>query len=274
MTNRRHFGSVRKLPSRRFQASYWHEGARHKAPDTFAAKADAPAYLATVETDVRRSAWIDPQAGSVTLRKLAAEWLEANPRKRASSRARDESILDSGILPILGNRKIVSVTRHDVQALVDDWATRLAPSTVARQYAVLRAMFTYAEDTARLARNPCRRIRLPAARLVERPVLSANELKNLAEALGPGQAPFMWIGAVLGLRWAEAAGLTVGRLDMLGGKLTVDRQLARSGALEAPKSEGCPHLRLPEVACRRAGSPPRSTWADGDRWRRVRIRLA
>ena len=39
MTKRRHFGNVRKLPSGRYQAAYWHEGRRHTAPMTFAAKA-------------------------------------------------------------------------------------------------------------------------------------------------------------------------------------------------------------------------------------------
>ena len=32
MTNRRHFGNVRRLPSGRYQASYWHDGQRHTAP--------------------------------------------------------------------------------------------------------------------------------------------------------------------------------------------------------------------------------------------------
>jgi hypothetical protein len=29
MTNRRHFGNVRRLGSGRYQASYWHDGARY-----------------------------------------------------------------------------------------------------------------------------------------------------------------------------------------------------------------------------------------------------
>jgi hypothetical protein len=39
-TRRRHFGSVRKLPSGRWQASYWHQGIRHVAADTFPATKD------------------------------------------------------------------------------------------------------------------------------------------------------------------------------------------------------------------------------------------
>ena len=51
---RRHFGSVRKLPSGRYQASYHQVGDRHAASDTFATKADALAWLSTVEADIRR----------------------------------------------------------------------------------------------------------------------------------------------------------------------------------------------------------------------------
>ena len=53
MGSRRQFGSVRKLPSGRWQASYWHVGRRHVAPITFAFKADANAYLSSIETEVR-----------------------------------------------------------------------------------------------------------------------------------------------------------------------------------------------------------------------------
>ena len=268
LTGRRHFGNVRKLPSGRYQASYWHEGLRHIAPETFAAKADALAHLANVETDLRRGAWIDPTAGKVTVEKLAYEWLTANPRKRTSSRAHDESILRSHLLPVLGTRSLAGITRHDVQALVDDWADHQAPSTVARQYAVVRALLTYAVDTSRLARSPCHRIRLPRGHLVKRPVLGPDELERLAEALGEDQAAFMWTGAVLGLRWAEAAGLTIDRLDILRGRVTVDRQLTRSGALETPKSAGgvrtlaCPAWLLDELSALLARR--RLTRADGD----------
>ena len=82
---------------------------------------------------------------------------ERTPRKRASSRARDLSILNSHVLPVLGAHAIGGVTRHDVQALVDGWADHQAPSTVGRQYSCLRALFAYAEATDRLTRSPCSR---------------------------------------------------------------------------------------------------------------------
>jgi hypothetical protein len=46
----------------------------------------------------------------------------------------------------------------------------------------------------------------------------------------------VWVGAVLGLRWGEVAGLTVGAINFLPGSLTVSRQLGRDRKLGPPKS--------------------------------------
>ena len=66
-----------------------------------------------------------------------------NPSKRAHSKQTDEANL-ARALDVIGCRPVGSVTRADVQALVDTWKTTLAPSTVARTYSTLRAVFSYA----------------------------------------------------------------------------------------------------------------------------------
>src|SRR3984957_12947155 len=83
-TRRRRFGSVRKLPSARFQARYWHTDARHIAPETFAAYADALAWLSRAEAAITRGAWLEPTAGKATFEEVAARWTESNPLKRSS----------------------------------------------------------------------------------------------------------------------------------------------------------------------------------------------
>jgi integrase len=109
---------------------------------------------------------------------------------------------------------------------------------VHRQYAALRSFFQYAVDAELVVRNPASRLRLPQAEEVVRPSLTADQLESLAAELGDVQGAFMWCGAVLGLRWAEAAGLTVSSLDMLGGTVTVRAQLGRDGQLALPKTKG------------------------------------
>jgi hypothetical protein len=71
----RHFGSVRKLPSGRYPASYWHQALRHIADQTFDTKADAQSWLSEVETEIRRGRWVNPTAGRVVYGNYVDDWL-------------------------------------------------------------------------------------------------------------------------------------------------------------------------------------------------------
>ena len=101
--NRRQFGNVRRLPSGRFQASYWHNGRRHVAPITFAFKADASAYLSTVETEILRNLWIDPAGAQVLFSDWAEQWSSTVVDLRPSTRARDLGYLERYVLPHFGS---------------------------------------------------------------------------------------------------------------------------------------------------------------------------
>jgi integrase len=103
-------------------------------------------------------------------------------------------------------------------------------------YSTLRALFNYAESAELIGRTPCRKIRVPYVGAVDRPVLTPEQLDRLATHLGPDQASIMWLGVVLGLRWAEIAGLRVADLDLLNGSVTVAVQRDRRGRLVPPKS--------------------------------------
>jgi integrase len=248
MARRRHFGSVRKLPSGRYQASYWHKATRHTATHTFALKSDALSWLSTMETDIKRGSWVDPAGGRLSIGNLAAHWLDVDPGKRASTRTRDELVVRLHILPKLGDKKLAEVSPPDIQRLVNRWAAVRAPRTVRRDYAVLRAMFGYAVASDWLARSPCRDIKLPAIEPVVRRQLSPEDVEAIATAVGSRYAPLVWTGALLGLRWGEVAGLRVGDLDLLRGTLKVSEQRPAHGPPGAPKSRaGRRSLSLPAV---------------------------
>ncbi len=165
---RRHFGSVRKLPSGRWQASYWYDGRHHVAPRTYASKADAQAWLTKAESEIARGTWAAPAAGRLTVNELAERWLASNPLKRVSSVERDRSILRH-ILPVNWPHRLAQVSRTDLQRMVDRWVLGYSPSTVGRMASVLRALFSYAVDAELVARSPASGLRLPRTSLVERP---------------------------------------------------------------------------------------------------------
>lgn len=220
--------------------------------ETYRTRREAERGANTVEADKLRGAWIDPRAATQTFRSVSSDWLESNVAKRPSSDARDESILRVHLIPELGDEAIGKVTPARVRWIVDAWSASLEPRTVRRMYGVLRAIFGYAVDSGALVATPCRGIKLPAVEPIKRHVVSADELEALSDALGDDYAAMPYLGAMLGLRWGEVAGIRVGRLDLLGRTLTVAEQVTRgpkgTTVFGPPKSTAVSRtLAVPEV---------------------------
>ena len=195
---------------------------------TFRTRKEAERFEAQQLADLSRAGWVDPRRSAISFGEWAAHWLVRDPSKRPSSLARDESVVRIHLLPALAKRQLVSIAPSDVQRLVNAWTEASSPRTVRRQYDVLRAIFSAAVDDDRLLRSPCRNIKLPKVEQQNRQVISAAELAELAERIGADWAPMVHLGAVLGMRWGECAGLRVGRLDFAKGTLFVAEQLTRA----------------------------------------------
>src|SRR5580658_5963713 len=132
-TRRRHFGSVRKLPSGRWQVTYWHEGQRHKAPDTFKTKGDALAWLSSVETDIRRGAWSNPTGGGTTIAEWLDHWLKTVVSGRVDSDntvANYKTIVDVHLKPGLGGLVLARLTPEQV----DDFLAAKAKAGLSKSY--------------------------------------------------------------------------------------------------------------------------------------------
>jgi integrase len=208
-----------------------------KVTKTFPTKTAARSYETQQKAAKLGGRWVNPHGGGESVSSVAAQWLASDPTKRASSLARDRSILDNHVLPVLGGKQIGAVTRADIMALVNTWALSHKPSSVGRMYTCMGAVFSYAVGAELLAKTPCANIKLPKVELTARPAsIDPAALERLAGELGEDQEVFMWLGVVLGLRWAECAGLTAGSLDLLHGQISVSAQLGRDAILGPPKS--------------------------------------
>jgi integrase len=208
---------------------------------TFRTKREAEAFEEGQRADRARGAWLDPRTGEMAFGTWADEWLVSDPAKSPSALARDETILRVHLLPTLCNRPLASITPSDIQALVTTWAQHAKPRTVRRQYDTLRAILNAAVKEDLIGRSPCRHVKLPAFETTPRPVLDAAGLARLADAIGVEFKAMVYVGAVLGLRWGEVAGLHVRSVDVLGRTVTVDEQRTRGlrGRMitRQPKSE-------------------------------------
>jgi integrase len=238
MTKQKGFGNIRKLPSGKYQARYWHEGQFHNGPQTYATKSEAQAWLRVQGGEVAKGTWtaavsVDGlTADRITVSDLQGMWFKDTPLKR--DRARDDSILRNHIMPKLGGHLVKQVTKVDCQALVDSWVTEgLAAHTVRRQATCLHALLQYAVDKRIRTDCPADGLRLPAkptARLVDP---SEDDYQRLAEALGPDEDTMMWVGAETGARWAEVAGLIKSDVDLGRKVIRISMQLDR-GAKRVP----------------------------------------
>src|SRR3954454_175565 len=161
MGRRRSFGTIRRLPSGRYQARYpGSDGRLRTAPDTFESRSDAARFLAAVETDMQRGLWSDPKTGDTTLRVYAGAWLaERRVRGRPLAPRTVDTYrhsLDMWILPFLGEMPLRTLT----PAVVRRWHAELAASTgttpTRQAYSLLRAILNTAVADDAIGRNPCR----------------------------------------------------------------------------------------------------------------------
>ena len=187
MARRQSWGSIRKLNSGRYQARYRFEGIQYTGPTTFRTKSEANAWLAGVRVDLDRGAWIDPDAGSISLADFATAWLAERPGLRPRTRELYESELRLHILPVLGDLQL----RQLSSARVRSWHAEMSkrekpgPTTVAKCYRLLRAVLTTAVEDELILKNPCVLKRAGVENAPERPIATIEQVYALADAIEP-----------------------------------------------------------------------------------------
>jgi hypothetical protein len=133
---------------------YWRDGQRYSAGN-FSAKADALAYLSTIEVDLRRGAWIDPREGEVSLRTYAEEWLKRRPDLAVRTRELYRYVLDKHILPSLGQSTLAGLAPSKIRG----WHAGIAqehPATAAKAYRLLSSIMRTAVIDGLILSSPCK----------------------------------------------------------------------------------------------------------------------
>ena len=147
MSRRRTFGTIRKLPSGRYQARYSSpDGVRHRASRSFATKAEASRWLASSENDLARGTWTDPDAARVSLDVYARGWLRARPNLRPRTIDLYESLLERHIILVLGHHSLGKLTPATVRRWNADLVRRSGSGslTPAKCYRLLRTILNTA----------------------------------------------------------------------------------------------------------------------------------
>jgi len=227
MPARRHFGSVRKLPSGRYQASYWHLAERHTAPDTFTTKGEAYAWLSTVEADVLKGAWVAPSAGSQTFGDYGSSWLDRRRDLRPRTRELYKYLLDGFLLPAFRNICLADLTLARIRI----WHGQLMmehPRVAPKAYRLLKTILNAAVEDRRIIANPCQIKGAAAEHPGERPVATIAEVEALADAVPPSYRAMVLLAAWCSLRFGELAALTRQRVNPIQGWVDVQQTLTET----------------------------------------------
>lgn len=238
---RRRFGNIRRLPSRRYQASYLApDGKRHLAPTTFHTKGDAEAWLSMQSAAITESRW--RPAGPTAAKQpnfdhYARRWLdgrELKPRTRAEY-ARIVEVLTAAF----GDTALDAITTDSVKA----WYGDLDPKRRAARshaYSLLRTILNTAVEEEHISSNPCRirgAGRTPSRHGI-RPA-TVHELTVIAQAMPDRYRMMVHLAAWCAVRFGELTELRRKDIDLKHGVIRVRRAVTWPGGrpeVGTPKS--------------------------------------
>ena len=134
--------------------------------------------------------------------------------------------------PRWGQAQLGSITHADVVAWVAEIQRDRSAGLTRHTLAILSQMLELAVRDGRLPRNVARGVRRPR---LSRPVqrfLSQEEVARLARDTPPPYDVLVILLAFTGLRFGEAAGLTVGDVDLARSRISVNWSVTESGSGE------------------------------------------
>jgi integrase len=245
MTNKdghRRFGSIRTLPSGRFQIRYpGPDGRLRTGADTYQDKRSADRALSLIEGQMMSGEWTDPQRAKVTVQAYAEKWIAQRPNLRARTVELYTWLLAKHIGPYLGRVPVGKISPE----MVREWRAELladgiSVSAAAKAYRLLRAVLMTATEDRIIPRNPCRIRGAGDEKAAERPVLTVAQVLDLAELVKDRRfRALVLLVTFASLRWGEAIALRRGDIDLDARTVSIRRQyieLSDQLILGPPKS--------------------------------------
>jgi integrase len=221
-----HDPAVRVPTGRHGTGKRWQ--ARVKNPDgrwvskLFDRKAEAEAWEASVQTDVRRGDYLDPSGGRTLLVTFGEDYIASAGVDESTRKTKSEA-WRVRVAPTFGRREVGTIKPTDVRAWVRGLEGRYSPLVVRLTHALLREVLDAAVEDGLVRANPARaKIARPTKVEAERlRIWSAADLDRLVEATTPHARAMIVLGYTTGLRVGELIALSPDDVDFLRGTVTV-----------------------------------------------------
>lgn len=241
MARRRSFGYIRRLPSKRYQASYTGPDMdRHNAPITFTGAGDAEAWLVDERRLIEAGVWKSPAArlaaahaaaktsSVLTIEVFAKSWI-SDLDLRPTTRRDYDSLLRNHIAPTLGATHAEDLTKAAVRLW---WSGMDAskPRARSKAFQLLHSIMAGAVELELMETNPVvlpRRTRVRTKRAKRIDPLTLDQVNTLADAMPERLRMAVLLGCWCALRYGEMSELRRRDVDATAGTLKVARGVVK-----------------------------------------------
>lgn len=247
--------SVTETSRGQFKVRY-RVGKKQYAKSGFTTKKDARAYEAEQLRRMRAGTWTDPQAAKVTVQSVFDEWIVA---KRITERTRSDyrELWDNVVAPTWAMVRLEHVTPTKVTQWVTDLSASCSAARTRKAFTVFSQLMDWAVADERLPISPVVRAKALAHGSLlprrgpkgQKRFLSHGEVATLADNAAEYRLMLL-VMAYTGVRFGEAIALQARDVDLLRGRLLVQRAFSDiRGRLElgAPKAGKAREVPLPDL---------------------------
>jgi integrase len=228
--------TARHGQGKRWRARYTDPDGRERAK-SFTRKTDADNFLTTTGANMLTGTYLDPDAGKITLRRYAQQWLDTRSLD-ASTRETIEQRVNLHIVPGLGDNRLDQLARRP--SIISGWLAGLtiSPGYASQTLSTLSSILSAAVDDGLIGRNPCRAGSVKPPRVTRRKVVpwTATQVAAVQSGLPRRYQAMVDAGSGLGLRQGEITGLPLDAVDFLRRTVRVRQQirLVRNQLVFAP----------------------------------------
>lgn len=221
----------------------WIDPAGDECTQQFRLKGDAQKHLDEIEGSKARGTYIDPRHGDVTVREYFEKWSGLQVH-RVLTRVNVTGNFRNHVLPLIGDRRIASVRRSDIQAIVSALIGKgLRGSTIRVVMAGVKALFADAVLNRCIAETPYVRIALPDASTGKIAIPTVAQIRAISGKLPENMRAMPIVAAGTGLRISELIGLQVEAIDFTARTVSVPE---RDAQLAYERETWAPHLAPPK----------------------------
>lgn len=163
-----------------------------------------------------------------TVGQWLTHWHENIADHANKTSAMDRWVIETKIIPALGSKKLSSLNEEDIE----EWVRGLgvAPSSQRRYLAPMKTALNVAVKRGKIGYNPAERVTLaPAKRKAQASAFSREDRDAILAATQGRRNAVRWhLSLRLGIRPAEALGLTWPDFDEAAGTITIRHQMLRA----------------------------------------------